>query len=216
MSKNGILIFITTIIILLIIAFICIFKGNNTSGGKVEKLYNKISENKTYTFFMEEANNNYKYKILISQKQDDVCIDMHVGEEHTTTITLEDKSYYLIHDEKEYYYANEKADDADIVIYGLKNIINGEYKAGTEKINGKEYHYEEYNNENGDFIIYANINEESQVTTKFYFDNNKLSYIKNIIVNGEEQDEELLKVDIKYEVDDNVFKIPEDYAEVEQ
>ena len=60
MSKNGILIFITTIIILLIIAFICIFKGNNTSGGKVEKLYNKISENKTYTFFMEEANNNYK------------------------------------------------------------------------------------------------------------------------------------------------------------
>ena len=43
--------------------------------------------------------------------------------------------------------------------------------------------------------------------------NNNLCYIKNIIVSEDEKQEELIKTDLKYKVDENLFDIPDDYAE---
>ena len=54
------------------------------------------------------------------------------------------------------------------------------------------------------------IKENEEVKTRFYFKGDKLAYIKTII--GEKQ--ELLKVDISYDVDNNLFEIPSDYKEM--
>ena len=56
----------------------------------------------------------------------------------------------------------------------------------------------------------SDLEEDQEVKTRFYFDGDKLVYIKKII--GDKQ--ELLKVDISDNVDNNLFEIPSDYKEV--
>ena len=86
-----------------------------------------------------------------------------------------------------------------------KNILSG-----YEKINRKKYYYEEYNGM-ASFIMWSNYEEESVIKTRFYFDQNKIAYIKTII---DDSVEELLKVDFSDEVDGSLFEIPDDYAEI--
>ena len=138
---------------------------------------------------------------------------MYSDEEHTTTLILDNKSYYLMHKDKEYYDNGEEKVESDIVLSGLKNISQKQYTTGKEELNGKTYYFEEYENENMDFIIFANINESSKVKTRFYFNGNKICFIKNFIESEDGSQEELIKVTLKYEVDDSLFAIPEDYAE---
>ena len=86
-----------------------------------------------------------------------------------------------------------------------KNILSG-----YEKINGKQYYYEEYEGITT-FIMWSNYEEESSIKTRFYFEHEKIAYIKTII---DDSEEELLKVDFSDEVDDSLFEIPDDYAEI--
>ena len=51
--------------------------------------------------------------------------------------------------------------------------------------------------------------EEQNAKTRFYYDNDKLVYIKTIV--GDKQ--ELLKVNISYDVDNDLFNIPSNYEE---
>ena len=60
-----------------------------------------------------------------------------------------------------------------------------------------------------------NESESSIIKTRFYFDGNDIAYIKNIVQDEESTQEELLKVTLKYSVDESLFEIPEDYAETE-
>ena len=53
----------------------------------------------------------------------------------------------------------------------------------------------------------------TKVKTRFYFNGNKICFIKNFIESEDGSQEELIKVTLKYEVDDSLFAIPEDYAE---
>ena len=69
-------------------------------------------------------------------------------------------------------------------------------------------------NDDANFVMYTNHNETSNIKTRFYFDGNDIKYIKNIITTDEDVTEELLKITLNYNVDENVFKIPDDYAEV--
>ena len=211
MSKKTV-ITIILIIVLLIIALISIFKGEKTS--KVNNMYDKIKKSQKYTFSMEENTTEIKYKVSMAQRGTDVSIDMYSDEEHTTTLILENKSYFIMHDDKEYYDYGEEKIESDIIISSLNNITKKEYTSGKEEINGVDYYYEEYDNEDMDFIIFANINESSKVKTRFYFNGNNLCYIKNLIESEDGNQEELINVALKYDIDDSLFKIPEDYAEV--
>ena len=71
------------------------------------------------------------------------------------------------------------------------------------------YKYEEYQGVSY-FLVNPNItaNRES-TTTRFYFKGNDLKYIKTIM--GEES--ELVKVDVSYNVKDDIFEIPENFQE---
>ena len=81
---------------------------------------------------------------------------------------------------------------------------------GTEKVYGKKCTYEEYNGSTI-FILSNDITlDEENIKTRFYFDkNNNLAYIKTIY--GEE--EEILEVQLSYDVEDSIFEIPSNYAE---
>ena len=88
------------------------------------------------------------------------------------------------------YFAKEKMDDASFI----------------------QTYIEKLNDLTEEDICWANsdLEEDQEVKTRFYFDGDKLVYIKTII--GDKQ--ELLKVDISDNVDNNLFEIPSDYKEV--
>jgi hypothetical protein len=52
--------------------------------------------------------------------------------------------------------------------------------------------------------------EESVIKTRFYFDGTNIAYIKTTIDN----DEELLKIEFSDGIDNSLFEIPSDYAEI--
>ena len=83
-------------------------------------------------------------------------------------------------------------------------------KREKEKIENKTYTYEEYNTVTKFVMMDNSENEGQEIKTKFYFDGNKLEYIKTIVGNKQE----LLKVDISDDVDNNLFEIPSEYKEM--
>lgn len=210
-SKAPLIIFSIVIFILLIIALIFILKGEKSN--ITISMYNSICNNQKFTFNMEEENQEIDYKISIAQKSTDICIDMYSGDEHTTTLVLDGVAYFIMHNEEEYYIYDSEDIDADILIGGLKNIGDKEYKKGKEKINGTTYYYEEYTGIST-FLMFLNPDEDAQIHTRFYFDGDKIAYIKNIVQDGEESQEELLKITLEYDADDSLFEIPKDYAEL--
>ncbi len=205
------LIIICSILILLIIALICIFKGEPKD--RVRNMYEKISKSPNFTFSMEETTTEINYRVAMAQRGTDVSIDMYSGDEHNTTLVLENESYYIMHNDKEYYNFGDEKVESDIIISSLKNISKDVYVSGKEEINGNTYYYEEFNNEDNDFIIFANINESSNVKTRFYFKGNDICYIKNYIQNEDSEQEELIKTNLIFNIDEALFNIPDDYAE---
>ena len=80
-----------------------------------------------------------------------------------------------------------------------------EKNIGKEIINWKSYDYEEFSSFQ-DFLVDTNraLKNESKAKTRFYYDNNKLVYIKTILDN----EEELVKAEISHnKIDDSYFKI---------
>ena len=210
MPKKATIVSIS-IVVLFVIAWELIINVKKTSN--VKSIYNKMQKSQKYTFSMEETSTDINYKVSMAQRGEDVSIDMYSDEEHTTTLILDNKSYYIMHNDKEYYDNGEEKVESDIVLSGLRSISQKQYTTGKEELNGKTYYFEEYENENMDFIIFANINESSKVKTRFYFNGNNICFIKNFIESEDGKQEELIKVTLKYEIDDSLFAIPEDYAE---
>ena len=60
-------------------------------------------------------------------------------------------------------------------------------------------------------MLLSNHEDEHELKTRFYFEKNKIAYIKTII--GEDE-QELLKIDFSENIDENLFEIPENYAEI--
>ena len=173
MSKKSMILFSITLVILIVIALVCIFKKEKKD--RVLNMYDKIRNSQNFTFSMEEQSDELDYKVVMAQRGTDVCIDMFSSDEHTTTLVYKNEAYFIMHDKKEYYNYEDEEIDSDIVLSGLHNMTKKEYISGREKVNEKSYYYEEFDNETTDFIIYANTNETSKIKTRFYFENDKTS-----------------------------------------
>ena len=204
---------ISIITIIIIISMISIFavliiKNSNKKENLTNNLYNKIIESNEYSFLIQNNNN---YKNIISKKQENISIDMYSDNYHTTTLTNGDGTYVLMHDTKEYSYYETNDMETDIVTDELYDLKGKEYNVGKENIDNKTYKYEEYTGLTAfSTITYKEVDEE-KAKTRLYFDNDdNLVYIKTII----EGEEELLEVQISFTVNDDVFKIPEEYAEL--
>ena len=216
--KNIIIVGVVIIAILLLIVGVIISKKNNgNEDNRTVKLYNKMIETSNFTFSMEEQNNDIDYKVEMVQRGSDFCIEMNSDEEHTTTLVLDNQAYYIMHEEKEYYKfedEDEEEVDADIIIDSLGQMIQNKCTTGKEKINGNLYDYDEFENDGIGFVIFAEINERSKIKTRFYYDKDQIVYIKNIVTDDDGVQEELIKANLSNEIDESLFKLPEDYTQV--
>ena len=99
MPKKATIVSIS-IVVLFVIALALIINGKKTRN--VKSIYNKMKTRKKYKFNMEKKKKDIKYKVSMAQRGEDVSIDMYSDEEHTTTLILDNKSYYIMHNDKEY------------------------------------------------------------------------------------------------------------------
>lgn len=214
MKKKIIIIASIILIIGIIVGTIYVL---NRPSDKLKNMYNKMISEQMYIF--TRSSQNGENKIITAKKGDKTKIDMYNSGNYTTTLIKDGNTYLISHEEKEYYtYTNNKIDE-EILTEELKRIVEKEYKVGREKVYGKTYYYEEFSGIT-DFLIesYKDMDIET-AKTKFYFKGKDLQFIKTIYqtVNpdtGETTNiEELLKTNIEYNVEDNIFEIPSEYAE---
>lgn len=200
-------------LIIILIAVVAIIFGirkfinNNSKTSKLRNIYEKINTAQTYFFEMERNDEN---KVILAEKENKTIIDQYSEDNHSTTIVKDSNTYLVLHNREEYYvYANNNVDQT-ILIDEIKAIIEKEFTKGTEKIQGKKYNYEEYAGSTI-FTISNTLDEnEENVKTRFFFDNEgNLAYIKTMA----DDNQELLKVKLEMQVDDAIFEIPSNYAE---
>ena len=214
MQKSKIVIILLTIVALLVISIMFIFQGEKSD--RVLNMYNKIKESEEFTFSMEEIESDIQLKITVTHMGENINIDNENEGLLSSTLLLDGDIYFISHDEKEYYnyyIDDEEIENMDIILSALAGVEEKEYTQGEEDIYGTSYYYEEYDNM-VDLLMLTSANDESEVKTRFYFDGDEIVYIKNIVTNGETEQEELLKVTLEYEADSTLFEIPSDYAEL--
>ena len=202
-------IFIGLIILVILIAIIILISLNNNKEevSKLNNILEKLTTSSDYIFTEEK---NETEKTIMAKKGDKTLIDQYFNGVHRTTIVENDSTCFILHDREEYYIYNNNNIEQKILEDGIKELLEKEYITGDEKIFGKKYDYEEYSGSSVFLLDSIRDVDEENIKTRLYFDkNDDLKYIKTIF--GE--DEELLNIDIKYEVDDSIFEIPSNYAE---
>lgn len=207
-NKIKPIIFFCTLIILLAIGVVFILLGNKSN--RVLTLYDRLFKNEKYTFSIEGKGEFDQYKLVMLKNGLNFCIDMYNGEEHTSTLVKDGYIYYLMHKEQEYYTSinNGNDEELNIIENAFDSIKDKDYIKGKENIDGIEYYYEEYIDV-PDFLINITVMEDDELKTRFYFEGNKIKYIKNIVENNEE----LLKVECYFDANSQSFEIPQNYAE---
>lgn len=214
-KKNKKIAIISIAIIAVIVVIGTILFGVNKSSSKtgatankLENLYEDLKQSQSYSFTATLDDNN---KMTYEKNDGKAYTDTIYDGIESKFVIKDGNSYLLVDDQKAYYtYVNNDI-DLDKIEVQLSEVINsGDHQNGEEKIDGKNYQYEEYNGIT-DFTMQdtSNVTENKNVKTRFYFKNNKLVYIKTII----DDKQELLKVDISNNVDTNLFEIPSDYEE---
>lgn len=212
-KKQIVLIIVSIILVLAIIVGLVYFLGlgektENTildgSTSKVNKLYSELKEKQEYSF---KTTLNEQDEVYYAKKNKVAYIATTYQGETSKFIIKDGNSYLLLDDEKIYYTYQNNETDLEKITVQLEKIKDKPYTEGKEKIENKEYKYEEYEDV-AEFLV-KDI-EEQTAKTRFYFDGNKLVYIKTTV--GDYQ--EVLKVEISDNVDDKLFEIPKDYKEV--
>ena len=210
MKKKKIALLVLAIIIIIgVIIAICALSGKQEEKQETRLLaiYNNLIGSQKYLFTIEQ---NDQSKTIMAKNGDKTAIDTYSGNDHSTTIVKDGNTYLILHEREEYYTYQNNNIEQNILTDGLEELIDKEYVTGSEKINGKKYSYEEFN-ESTIFMISNDIPiDEEGIKTRFYFDkDNNLTYIRTIYDNNSE----LLKTSLSDNPDDSIFEIPENYAE---
>ena len=200
--------------LILVLSLVFLLKGEKKD--RTKNMYKKICSADNYTFAIEEVNSE-KNKFIISKMGENKSLDLTSAGEHTTTLVKDGYAYFIMHQKEEYYlFENEDMSgiEANILEDDLDTIQDSSYLNGNEKIYGKIYYYEEYENIESFVMQGIPIEEDAKLNTRFYFDGDKIAYIKTIIDEEDEKREELLKIDLKFSTDEELFVIPNSYAEL--
>ena len=203
-------ILIAIIIAILIIAGIVwyIITNNNQTANtisKINSLYENLKSRTSYSFSATLDNNN---KMYYAKQEKKAYIDTIYEGASSKYIIKDGNSYLLMDDTKVYYTYKNNETNLNKIENQLESIKNLETKKGKEKLDNKSYEYEEIDGIT-DFVMQnkSNIPQGQEIKTRFYFDKDELVYIKTIIGNKQE----LLKVNISYDVDGKLFEIPSNY-----
>lgn len=211
-DKKKKIIFLAIIIVvivgIIIISLIISNNNQNTKQDNLRKIYDKLMASQEYSFKMEKNDNN---KTIMAKNGEQTVIDQYSEDEgHLTTLIKDRNTYLIYHDREEYYLYENNNPEQNMLTDGFKEIIDRDYAIGTEKINNKNYYYEEYTGTTIFMSINAlNINSED-VKTRFYFDkDDNLVYMKTTYGDNEE----LLNIELLDTTDNSIFEIPSNYAE---
>lgn len=213
-NKNKKLILCLLIFVIVLVVIIRLIGYFNSKENKAEdvsklnQLYETLQSKDSYGFIttLDEKNKMY----YASQDNKAYINIVHKGKE-SEFIVRDGNTYLIMDDTKVYYTYNNNETDLDKIEVELKNIKDLEYENGKEKINSKTYQYEEYKVlTTFTMMDTSEIKDKQEVRTRFYFEGKKLEYIKTL-VDGKQ---ELLKVDVSYNVDSNLFEIPSNYKEM--
>lgn len=218
MKKNKkILIAIISIILILAIIFGIVFlvsknKQGNTNeiqeAKKTEKVYEEVSKANQITFTCTLDDKN---KETIIVKDNNAYKETTKDGKTSRYIVKDGNTYFLDEDSKKYYTYNNNTSILIELKQQLEKLQDLSKEAGKERIKGKSYSYEEFEQYQG-FLINNKIavTDLTKAKTRIYYDNDKIVYIKTIA--GDE--EELLKVNISYDqVNDDYFNIPDEYKD---
>ena len=183
-------------------------KTEQTESVEIQKNYEKIANSKEMTFTTTLDENN-KETIVIKDGQ---------AYKETTKngvtykyIVKGNDTYFVDDSNKTYYTYKNNTEISTEIQQKLSKLKEMSSNTGKEKINGKNYQYEEFEKYQ-DFLINNKIavTDLTKAKTRIYYDNDKIVYIKTIA--GDE--EELLKVDISYgTVKNDYFNIPSEYKD---
>ena len=210
-KKKIIIISVCVLIAINIIGVAIYFTVKNVSTSsdenKLAKIYERMMQNETYSFSLTLDDNN---KTVISRKGNMANVDIYSDGNHTTNIVRDGNTILLMYNTQKYYtYQNNEIQLTELSNELDRIIQSEEPQKGEEEIDGKNYKYEEYQG-----VSYFLVNQDitasrDSTTTRFYFKGDNLKYIKTIM--GEES--ELIQVDVSYNVDDDIFEIPENFEE---
>ena len=147
--------------------------------------------------------------ITLAIKGEDIYMDIDATSDHMSIMYKDDTTYVISHADKMYMTSEGKdeelfEEDDNLAIFSVEDLnamAEAHYTTGKEDVNGTEYDYEEFKD------------EETGVSDKYYFSGEDLIYIKTINENGEEDIMKVIK--LSSEVDDNIFNIPTGYEKLE-
>ena len=175
---------------------------------RLNQFYETLKAKDSYGFTTTLDDNN---KMYYATKDKKAYINTVYNGTESEFIIRDGNSYLIMDDVKSYYMYNNNETDLNKIEEELKNIKDLEHKNGKEKIENKTYLYEEYEVlTTFTMMDTSEIKENEEVKTRFYFNGDKLEYIKTII--GEKQ--EVLKIDVSYNIDNKLFEIPSNYSEM--
>ena len=207
----GIIILVVVIIGVIIFAISSKNKKNKTEqteSVEIQKNYEKIANSKEMTFTTTLDENN-RETIVIKDGQ---------AYKETTRngvtykyIVKGNDTYFVDDSNKTYYTYKNNTEISTEIQQKLSKLKEMSSNTGKEKVNGKNYQYEEFEKYQ-DFLINNKIavTDLTKAKTRIYYDNDKIVYIKTIA--GDE--EERLKVDISYgTVKNDYFNIPSEYKD---
>ena len=207
----GIIILVVVIIGVIIFAISSKNKTNKTEqteSVEIQKNYEKIANSKEMIFTTTLDENN-KETIVIKDGQ---------AYKETTRngvtykyIVKGNDTYFVDDSNKTYYTYKNNTEISTEIQQKLSKLKEMSSNTGKEKVNGKNYQYEEFEKYQ-DFLINNKIavTDLTKAKTRIYYDNDKIVYIKTIA--GDEP--ESLKVDISYgTVKNDYFNIPSEYKD---
>lgn len=186
-------------------------KDEDNGKSKTYNLLNKVFSDGDYVLSLQGKTDlgegEEEATITMAVKGENIYMDVDATSGHLTVMYKDNNTYMVSHNDKMYVTMEGKDEstfDDDMTLISkedLNKMEAQEYKTGKETIDGTEYEYEEYED------------QDTVVIERYYFSGNDLKYIKSIDEDGEE---ELMKViKLSSEVDDSIFEVPSDYQKVE-
>ena len=212
-KKKIILISVIAVVIILItIGVIWYLVANNKSESSnspigasgINELYETLQAKDVFSFELTTLDGNNK--MYYAKSGNSAYTDTIYNGTESKYVIKDGNSYLLKADTKTYYTYNNNSANLNKVVAQLETLKDLEYQKGEEKVDGKNYNYVEYSGATN-FAMEDFSKDSEDVKTRFYFDGDKLVYIKTL--EGEKQ--ELLKVEISYDVDQSLFQIPSNY-----
>ena len=214
-KKKAIIISVVAVVLIILIGGLIYWFGFSNfksdtvleaETSKTNQFYKQLQEKTTFSFTttLDEKN-----KMDYAKKDNKAYVDTIYNGKESKFIIKDGNSYLLLEEDALYYTYQNNETDLNKITLNLEEVKDKQYTTGRERVGNMSYSYEEFGTATP-FLVKDVTEEEKQTAkTRFYFNGDQLIYIKTVIGDYEE----VLKVEMSDQVDDNLFEIPEGYQE---